>query len=384
VGGPHIGKSSIIHYITNERVRSDYLPELARRCVFIDIACEEFSSVQNQPHDIWERVWDKTLHTCSDDSVHRHLLSLQHAMAVSFSLRRLVDGFARHNWRLVLILEDIHVWLQHPNLNSSDVFGAFRSLHAHPAFVLVVTSRLSVTEMNERLTALSGSPLLNHLIDVRLPAFQPQEVAALLTKNLQQTSVEFSPEDTAYLRRIAGRHPYLVQATSAGIFEAITHNITRSERYREVGRRLQEQVSNYFDAQWRHLNAQEQKALLILLLGEAPRLAHSHEASSFQVFQTQNPYQPELEQLTRMGLVIQDGSTWRIGAESFVYWIVTSIIGSSLQSLTFEQWMIHLERNGYVKRDDGKRWDVLKDRIHPEFFLKTAELLGAVLKGVLS
>ena len=70
VGEPHIGKSSFLRYIRDERARNDWLGDQAAHFAFVDIDCHLLPS-SFQPADFWEEVVGRVEETFAGETLRR-------------------------------------------------------------------------------------------------------------------------------------------------------------------------------------------------------------------------------------------------------------------------------------------------------------------------
>ena len=241
----------------------------------------------------------------------------------SFTLEGLFRLLARSGCQVILLIDEFDALLHHPNFNTAEFFGALRSLSTRTdGLVLITASRLSVAEMNRRgqeITPL-GSPYFNPFTEVQLLPLNPTEVDRLLDQTLTGTDVTFSQDDRAYIRRMAGQHPYLTQAAAAALFDAIAQGKVGEERYHTAGRTLRRRTAAHFDELWRHLKPGAQTAMVILTLAELKGQVDRRDFDMGDLGRL-DWYDPELSRLADLGLVERDdGERWHVDWGNFAIW----------------------------------------------------------------
>jgi hypothetical protein len=327
VGGPHIGKSSLLNYIADEHVKSEWLERDVQFC-FIEIDCHLFP-LSYQPANFWRHVLDQIEATFQEEKLQVQLQVVRKSFFGSFTLLQLFSLLARQDRRVVLLIDEFDTLLHHHNFNTAEFFGSLRSFSTKiDSLSLVTASRMSIVEMNRRSQEINplGSPFFNNLIEVRLPHLRQIQVDQLLDYALEGSGVNFSQEDRAYLMRATGCHPYLVQMAGAALFEAIASGKDEKKRYAEVSRTLQREATDHFEDVWQRLDIGTKRTFLLLALAERPK-----RGSSPSNQEPAEQYQRELRWLADGRLIEQTdvsqciswlGSHWRVSAESFARWII--------------------------------------------------------------
>jgi hypothetical protein len=324
VGQPHSGKSSILRYIADEGVYSRWLGE--PRYAFVEINCHLLSE-SYQPADFWKQVLNRAAGANPDPGVQTQLHVVERNDFGSFTLKGLFEVLGRVGIRVVLLIDEFDVLLHHPNFNKAEFFGALRALAIQTDGLAIVTSsRLSVSEMNRRSLAINplGSPFFNNLIEVRLSSLRPSEIDQLIDQALANAGVRFTAKERAYIARISGRHPFLVQVACAALFEAVAQGLSSSKRYTEVDRVVQDRAADHFGDVWRHLENDVRRVMLLLALAELPAKANTSDLGTLDQFETL------VSHLSSGGLVeaLQErqaagvGARWRIGAAGFARWMI--------------------------------------------------------------
>jgi hypothetical protein len=325
VGEPHIGKSSMLHYL-----RRNWPAWLSQGSpyAFVAVDCHALR-LSYTPADFWAEALDAAGEVFADETAQGRIAAARAAGFDSSRLRRVFEQLALHEQRAVLLVDEFDVLLYHPNFNTSDFFGTLRSLAIHTGGLSLVTfSRLSVAEMNRRTHALSqhGSPFFNNLIEVRLQPLQAAEIDALIDQALLNTGVAFPPDDRAYLARTSGRHPFLLQIACAALFDAVTGAASPASRRTSVERQMQMQAASHFEDVWRHLAPDARRAMGLLAYAEsvgAP-LPNTPAPEGFDE-ELRWLYAGSLIEPTRnQRCTLWRGARWRVSSMSLARWLVTN------------------------------------------------------------
>jgi hypothetical protein len=329
VGEPHIGKTSLLAYIADKDVRSEWLGANAGYYGFMKIDCHLLAS-SDHPSDFWRLVLDWIKETFPREQIQVQLDVVRQSSFGSFTLKTLFDRLADEKQCVVLIIDEFDILLHHANfINTAEFFGALRSLSTiTEGLVLVTASRMSINEMNVRTLEINplASPFFNTVLEIRLPPLRSYQVTQLIDLSLEGTGINFSVEDRAHIERLTGRYPYLVQIASATLFDAIVSGKNHIECYQEVNRALQSIANAHFEDLWRHLPAAIQRTLFFLAAVERSQPDHNL-GSLEQLLQ----YDYELHWLDDGGLIesTNEGQGiswrndhWRVRAEAFAQWMI--------------------------------------------------------------
>ena len=330
VGEPHIGKSSFLRYIRDERAHNDWLGDEAAHFAFVDIDCHLLPS-SFQPADFWEEVVGRVEETFAGEALRRPIEAVRRTTFDSFALKRLFETLGRNRIRAVVMVDEFDVLLHHENFNTAEFFGSLRSLAIQTdGLALLTASRMMVGEMNRRSQEINplGSPFFNNLIEVRLLPLRLAEVERLIDQTLEGTGVIFSVEDRAYITRASGRHPFLVQIAAAALFESTAQYVDSNARYRQADRTVQGWAAVHFEDVWQRLSLKLKRVALILALAEFPQVAEPPAAA---ITLSDDDHEMRwlvdgdlVEATTDQRCASWRGERWRICAGSFTRWLVES------------------------------------------------------------
>jgi hypothetical protein len=330
VGEPHIGKSSFLRYIRDERARNDWLGDEAAHFAFVDIDCHLLPS-SFQPADFWEEVVGRVEETFAGETLRRPIEAVRRTTFDSFALKRLFETLGRNRKRAVVMVDEFDVLLHHENFNTAEFFGSLRSLAIQTdGLAMLTASRMMVGEMNRRSQEINplGSPFFNNLIEVRLLPLHLAEVERLIDQTLEGTGVTFSAEDRAYIIRSSGRHPFLVQIAAAAVFESITQPVDSNARYRQADRTIQGWAAVHFEDVWQRLRPKLKQATLSLALAEFPQVVEPPAATvALSDDEQEMRWLADgdlIEATTDQSCASWRGEHWRICAGSFTRWLVES------------------------------------------------------------
>jgi len=363
VGEPHIGKTSLLLKLADETTRREYLAGDVEKTIisFIDLhpIGGDFTPTA---------FWREALEPVERHPVRDTLASLlQEAAEAGYSrrpLERLISQLAQQDLQLVLLLDEFERLLFHPNFRDPAFFALMRSLATRTGgLALITSSRLPVAAMNERGREIwhTGSPFFNNMIELRLGPFDEVTVGRLLGR----AGDLFGSDDRRFIRRVAGRHPFLIQAMAATLAET-----DGEDRHRRAAEAFYERVAFHFDDLWRVLDDRARTTAVILSLLELGGRALGQRFAYGEIERV-DAFGPELRRLAELGLaeqvgkgwqfdwqhlVLWRGERWTIGTQAFVWWVRDVIIAQSRRVPAYEEW---LARKRYRLLLTQQQWDML-------------------------
>jgi hypothetical protein len=383
VGEPHVGKTSLLGYLADEKTRGRNL-SASPVPWFIEINCHALPA-RFTPKDFWEDVILQIAPSCSSENLQRHLPVLAQGSYGSYILERFFRQLTHEKRRLVLLIDEFDVLLNHPNFNTAEFFGGLRSIAiGSGSLALIIASRLSVAEMNRRTTEINpiGSPFFNNFTQERLYPLSRDEAESLIDYMLRDSSpIVFSREDRDFVHGVAGGHPFLIQAASATVFQQITGGIAGPDRYTRASQRFYDAISFHFADLWRNLDPLAQAAMVLLSLGE---LQGKLQGRDFDIKDLEefDWYEPELRKLREAGVVEVEGekewtehgyfvesggARWRVSAGAFVWWVTLELLPTTRSGPDFVKWIHDREYEGLFTNKTREKLLEYKNRIPSEF-----------------
>lgn len=368
IGEPHIGKTSLLLQLADKTTQQANLGDDARSLTTSLLDLHPISNDYSRAV-FWEEALDPLRQRPGHVSIARQLEQVVSTGFARRSLERLFNHLGERRQRLLLILDEFERLLGHPNFQEPAFFALLRSLATCTGgLTLVIASRLSVDEMNEQGRGLleSGSPFFNNMIGVRLRPFNELTVNALLDRAGRVLSLD----DRRFIRRVAGRHPFMLQAMIATILETggDDHQALAAETFYE-------RICFHFDDTWRSLNDTARTTALILSLVELGGRALG-ENFAYGEIERVDSFGPELQRLAEQGLAekISDGwqfdtqhlllwrgERWTIGAQSFAWWVRDVVIAGARQVPTYDDWLANKRYRFLLTKE---QWDGLLGAVH--------------------
>jgi hypothetical protein len=361
VGEPHIGKSSLLIKLADPATPPAYLGDDAHGLVVSLLDLHPVSG-DYTPRAFWEEALEP-LREYPD-----HTDRLKWVVQENYtrrSLEQLFNYLSQRNQRMLFLLDEFERLLVHPNFQDPAFFALLRSLATRTdGLVLVIASRLSVTEMNKygRNLLEFGSTFFSNLIELRLQPFSKETAEELLNR----ASGVLSFYDSSFICRMAGRHPFLLQAMAATLLETEGQD---SDRRIRAAERFYRQISYHFEELWRMLDDRARTGIVILSLVELGGRALGSKFNKKPIEEIAEKFMPELQRLEDMGLAEQidygsedesvpllKGKKWVVSTPVVVRWVHDVVIAKTHQVPAYDKW---LEGKKYSFLLTQERWNSL-------------------------
>ena len=428
IGQPHIGKSSLLHYLLNQDVRQKLVGE--------QLAQSIFSYFDFQPHNhsnfdqaaFWKQVLTplvqhfapieiiprlslpelrrkvkETIHGSPEErEIQEQIrlakqekqpnLSQTHPVYAAyqtaednqfgtFTLEQFFTILAKEGWQFVLFIDEFDTLLTHPVLNRAEFYGSLRSLASRfQSFTLVIASRRSLEFLNRETQKINphGSPYFNVFTEIRLGPL-PQNHAEML---LQQAEGGFGTLDRKFILQTSGRHPYLLQTAASVIWELHEEKIQGMERYKTASDKLYERARDHFADTWTAWTPADKKVVTIIALTHVHgKIAH-HDFALPSFFETLSDYSSELRRLKESGTLIETEDGWRIPQEAFLWWWADTIKAIVRENSDFESWLCGQEMDGMFTKDECKQMKQTAKQISGALGKGASTLIESFAKGL--
>jgi AAA+ ATPase superfamily predicted ATPase len=271
VGPPQTGKSSLVNYLFDPEAQADYLDDPSR---YILLRLRLRFETPTTPTAFFERV--------------RQALEFTDIEAMSPDY----DGFSEvvrkmmsEGRRMIVILDDFGEVTRNAGF-TLDFFSFLRSIaNSHDVAYLTTSSRPLNTLCH---TNIEESPFFNIFTTVSLEPFSEAEARSLVTDPAVSAGAPFTDEVEPILE-LAGRQPYLLQATSSLAFEARAAG--KRLDVEELAVRAYQISRSYLERVWEELS--EAQRLVLASVSDRKTVERRHQYA--------------VESLRRLGLLRMDG-----------------------------------------------------------------------------
>ncbi len=260
----------------------------------------------------------------------------------------------RQGRRFILLLDEFDALQNEPALHQRSVYGVLRSLASrHPAFSLVIAARRTITDLNYQARAFSsGSPYFNFTQEIALQPFPQKDVDALLSR----ADKRFTLADRAFIRRIAGRHPYFLQTAAYYLCDWYEEIPDAQTRYKETGKELFAAAGeNVLSDIWVSWTPYMQVAFTLAALDTIPLLLEN-QTFDVQALLRDLPYlSPELGKLERRGFLRPDErlqSGYTPHAEVMLWYLADELKRLTRGEMELEKWLTAQHWEGLLKEGE--------------------------------
>lgn len=364
VGEPQCGKSSILVYLNNGVACRKHLSDSQAASLITSWIDLYPVPTTYTPYDFWSHALEPLVSRPGHATIAQSLRATREEGFSSYRLQRLVTQLHQRRKTLVLLLDEIEMLLFHPNFQDFSFFATLRSL-SQPGFSPVITSRLSVAELNERgreLRGSGGSPLFNKYEEIWLEPFTHDVALQLLSR----VGTRLSEEEKQFALTVAGHHPYLLQAMASALLEC-----SGSDRAETAAQNFYDGIAApHFDTLWRSLGDSVRTVAVILCLMELGGTALG-DRFAFREIAHVDRHRNDLRVLERNGLarssseqgavdlhrwILWRGERWGVDSLAFAWWVRDVVISETRTVPHYNDW---LNQKRYLLLLTQEQWDGL-------------------------
>lgn len=364
IGEPHSGKTSFLFQLADPKAHADYLDGDERKFVFANLELHSIAD-DYKAMDFWRDALGP-LSSLNVQSIETLIEKTEKNRYSRQTLETLFVKLSSQNRILVLLLDEFERLLKHPNFSDPGFFALLRSLSTRTGgLAMIPVSRIGISGLNQMGRNLldTGSQFFNNMIDVNLPPFHDGEVNFLLGKAVPL----FSEEEKLFIRRVAGRNPFLLQAMAGTLYET-EPSANRCEKAAEV---FYKRSIHYFDDLWDYLDDDSRTIAVILGLQDIGGRALGNSFSYGEIERI-DMYGLELQKLAERGLaerlekaqrgwiwdgknmLLWRGQRWGMACAAFSWWVRDVVIAPRRVIPKYDEW---LKQKKYIGLLTQKQWD---------------------------
>ncbi|MCP4109688.1 MAG: hypothetical protein GY749_29910 [Desulfobacteraceae bacterium] len=358
IGQPHIGKTSFFNYLMNNESRQNIVGNELDHSIFSYIDSQMLGSNFNQPA-FWKQVLIPLTKQFASGKIYETYKTAENNQFGNFTLEQIFTLLGQEGWQFILLLDEFDALLNHPILNSTEFYGGLRSFASRsPGFALVIASRRSLNILNQETQKINphGSPYFNVFTEFRLGPLPKEHTKTLL----DQAKGILGKNDREFILKVSGRHPYLLQAAAAILWEIASQGKHGTDRYKTASDEMYRQTNAHFADTWKSWSTAERKAITAIALAQIPDLVDKHKFSWTKLIENITDYSAELRRLKDAGTIIESGEdNWHITQQAFLWWLADEIKRitrdeSSRDESGFEAWICEQEMDGLLTKQERK------------------------------
>jgi len=358
IGDPHIGKTSLLTYLVHSDTRQSLYEGKAAQWYF-SMMDTQILGGQLTPVQFWEQALFPIKESLDkeppDSPLNKHYALCKDNNFGNFTLERLFLLLKKIGRQFVLALDEFDTLLNHPVLNSAEFYGGLRSFASRPEFalVLIIASRTPLSQLNSRTQKFNptGSPFFNIFAEITMGALTDKEVEKLFSL----AGDRFKDHEKHAIKALAGKHPYLLQATCAALWDAYEEDEINRQPY--VVQRLQE-VNFFFSDTWRTWTPEIRKAFTIAAIAHQERLLKDAGFFGENLMTSIEDWKPELRELENKGWIEKDEQYqggYKISSEIMLAWLSDELIKAARTDKSFESWLQERGIDGaFISVDEKK------------------------------
>ncbi len=321
-GDPRVGKTSLLHYLCDPKVREEWGLS-PTWCHFLFLDCQGIAPCSEAT--LWHHVLRELEPHLSDDEALSELIRrlLKQSDLDVFYLKSLFDELARAGRLAVLILDEFEEIVEGPDQQVSELLSHLRVLLNRPerSLALLTASRAPLEKLCVKFHR-AGSPFHNSLSTIALHPFTEVEVEGLFS--LYQ--VVLSSAERTCLRQMAGTHPYLVQLAASLIVGARGRPAEAEISLSQIEPEFEREASGYFSDMFRLSSEPQQMLLIWLALSPLSLYLPAGQTMPQDHLLTFRRYDQELTHLIERGLVVNQPDGLALFSPIFGRWVLRNVV----------------------------------------------------------
>ncbi|MCB0194623.1 MAG: protein kinase [Anaerolineae bacterium] len=266
-GDPRVGKTSLLHYLRMEEAQEG-MGLSPSWCHFIYLDCHTIMPFRETT--FWRfilRILGQ--HFKNHETLYPQIRDLlKQSTPDTYDLSTFFDDVAQSGHLVVLLLDEFEAVTEYLDPEAPQFLYHLRALVNRPdrGLALIVSTRMPLKQLCAGFR-FAGSSFDNVFSSITLHPFNETEVDELL----DHYHVDFSAQERADLRRLAGHHPYLVQLTGSLMLRARSNRVIEESSTTQIEADLERETEVYFTDILRCSQDQEQMLLTWLALSTFDR-----------------------------------------------------------------------------------------------------------------
>ncbi len=336
VGERRIGKTSVLNYLADRDVRRNYdLNPGTHMFVYVDL---QMVNQEVTPVRLWQRLLRQMGRVCQDPVVHQAIDEIRQQDAIdNFALADLFDIVDDKNQYVVFLLDEFEKVTANPNFGT-DFFYGLRSLAIQHHLALVTSSRRELIELCHS-EAIRSSPFFNIFANINVGLFTADQALELIETSLRPTEVHFEVGFIDMIFRVAGLHPYFLQAACHHAYESYKQPLSLLDRAQFVGAHLYQEAAPHLASYWHTSDEREKIVLTVLALLDRRGRAVEQRFDVSDLHEYYVRSDQTLSRLEKRGLISEQPEGYKLFSAAFGDWITEEITDVAHDAQTYEEWL---------------------------------------------
>ena len=290
------------------------------------------------PQRLWQRMLRQMARYCQDAEVKQTIEEIRKEESIDIlALADLFDSIDEKKQYVVFLLDEFENVTTNQNFGP-DFFYGLRSLAIHHNLALVTSSRQELIELCHS-DAVRSSPFFNIFANINVGLFNADETRLLIARLLQGTGILFTEDEVNEIYRMAGYHPYFLQAACYFLFEAYAKDLPLAERHQNLQKEFREEANPHLADYWHNSHDHEKIVLTVLALLERQGKANGR---SFSIGQLQEYYarsDQTLSHLEKRSLISAQPEGYALFNSLWGDWIMTEITDVPRDAQSYDDWL---------------------------------------------
>jgi Cdc6-like AAA superfamily ATPase len=336
VGERRMGKTSLLTYLAHPDVRRRYGLDPDRYLfIYADL---EMVDTTTTPSRLAQRLLRQLARQCPDAEVKQLAEQMRQSENIdNFALADLFDTVDQKNLHVVFLLDEFENVTSNASFGP-DFFYGLRSLAIQHNLSLVTSSRRELIDLCHS-EAIRSSPFFNIFANINVRLFSEDEARQLISAALAPTGVSFTDAEIETLFRIAGLHPYFLQAACHFLFEAYANGLGPDERLKFLRGEYREEATPHLSDYWHNSDDHEKIVLTALALLEPQAKQSKTRLSHAELHDLYSHSDQTLSRLEKRGLLTSRDDTFALFNTALGEWIVGEITNVLDDQPAYADWL---------------------------------------------
>ncbi len=335
IGEPHIGKSCLLYYLQSSQFLK-WLPQDEEWSFVLRDGMDLGNSIT--PAKFWQSILGEALKVWKDGSLTKSLSPGIDDISNSLdNVRVILEKLRLRKKNLVLLIDELDGMVSNSSLAYYEFWGQIRHLAGTRILCFVGASRKDRFPMNVALNNAMknkindlhdfGSPVFNVSQSLHLKHFSEGDVEELFS--LTSSNNVFTELDQKVIRRLAGGHPYLLQATGEKIWRH--RKSGRKLDYQSIVENLSESMDDHFKDTWNYLKENGNSCTLAALITLREIGQTTHDISILD--KNIDLFSVEYQALERAGIIQKKDDQIQLTSSLFAIWVQRNILVQPIENL---------------------------------------------------
>jgi hypothetical protein len=261
-GQRRIGRTSILHHITNPEIIEEYLSPESYIVLYIDFeGLSELTQTQ-----FWKLVLLRMKKFVKEleSALINNLLAKENL--TTMDIYTFIEEFSNRGIKLVFCLDEFESVVKNTNFTPSFFSNLRYLVSSYPNITYITVSRRNLKELTHS-EEVRSSPFFNIFHEMRIGFLTMEDTKLLISKSSEDGGMKFNKSDQDFVFDVAHYHPFFVQAACYEIFKTrydtgkISGEKLDQNSYEKLKEILYKKFNSHFDYYWRKLNVDEKRKL---------------------------------------------------------------------------------------------------------------------------